>query len=886
MSNDSAPRMCLSAEKHDERVLDVVLHYFGCLRASEHQEFFANLPQRSKRRVVEEKLRIRRLISYFEARPKTEGGESLKELKASVATWRAFHQRRDPGQSQAWPLADRMDDSVDFDVKASMIYFKKFRPYTVPEIDNVFPNQKLSVRDLLSDNAKKNPLMQPCDDDTVRYFHFPANNMVWIEEAIARYYHEQRPPNENTMSQFRPQEKSKTEMLLSPEFWEGQQQGDKHSEVHARSMRPLCETISIDTLSTESAPKNLVLFMPYLHWETDRGRTKSAEVIKEISKMRFSSLGEVVEQVTANENVRSGQPQVPNQDTLHFLPSSYNTTKAPLADRRQALGKLLRNAARLFEAMDSHMDEKLMLEYLHANPPLQPRRTLDQSYYGALKSTQARDRDQVVYRATTPTPHVCMKRTTSDKCPDCHKDIKKVPRLVMVDQLWMWILDEKTIITSFPRRWGKNRADPSAVHKSLRTRLKTARHDEIRSAFDLALIVVDQCSRVFFDRAKTIGRHPNLIDIFADAIRGVTYKQTAAFDQFLTYTQLAAKEYNSREKAKTSATQNTLLNINPEGNLLKEVKDILDELHILTRLKIQQQIVAESFVKHIRHSLLPKITISHLSQPSTDFQLGIPEDNIILGSGRSRDRRRVEQDNAKWTLSRAENLLDGIKGRIRELTTLEEAAKGTSAALKDLLTLKQQQSGIFEAREAVKQATETLKQGRSIMLFTVVTIIFLPLSFISSIFGMNTKEFNDGLMNLREQFSYMFPISIAIICTSFIMAFSSSEFLSSFSTLMWAIISYPAHVTTTWILTKTGLFTLSRELAARANALQDRDRKATTLMKANVMRERYEQKARQAMENDMSIEMVENRNRLSVPLDVERGDSRGSQARLYYSPRV
>lgn len=103
---------------------------------------------------------------------------------------------------------------------------------------------------------------------------------------------------------------------------------------------------------------------------------------------------------------------------------------------------------------------------------------------------------------------------------------------------------------------------------------------------------------------------------------------------------------------------------------------------------------------------------------------------------------------------------------------------------------------------------------------------------------------------------------------------------------MWAIISYPAHVTTTWILTKTGLFTLSRELAARANALQDRDRKATTLMKANVMRERYEQKARQAMENDMSIEMVENRNRLSVPLDVERGDSRGSQARLYYSPRV
>ena len=45
--------------------------------------------------------------------------------------------------------------------------------------------------------------------------------------------------------------------------------------------------------------------------------------------------------------------------------------------------------------------------------------------------------------------------------------------------------------------------------------------------------------------------------------------------------------------------------------------------------------------------------------------------------------------------------------------------------LKDLLTLKQQQAGVIEAKEAVKQATETLNQGGTIMLFTVVTIIFV-----------------------------------------------------------------------------------------------------------------------------------------------------------------
>jgi hypothetical protein len=42
-----------------------------------------------------------------------------------------------------------------------------------------------------------------------------------------------------------------------------------------------------------------------------------------------------------------------------------------------------------------------------------------------------------------------------------------------------------------------------------------------------------------------------------------------------------------------------------------------------------------------------------------------------------------------------------------------------------LLTLKQQQAGVIEAREAVKNAAETLKQGQSIMLFTVVTLIFV-----------------------------------------------------------------------------------------------------------------------------------------------------------------
>jgi hypothetical protein len=102
----------------------------------------------------------------------------------------------------------------------------------------------------------------------------------------------------------------------------------------------------------------------------------------------------------------------------------------------------------------------------------------------------------------------------------------------------------------------------------------------------------------------------------------------------------------------------------------------------MTRIKIQQQEVAEAFVKHIRHILLPKVNDArdpHFALLSED-QLLRPEKNVPF--------RREQLDSAKWTLVRANNLLAGIQSRISELNTLQNAARNTSAALKDLLTLK------------------------------------------------------------------------------------------------------------------------------------------------------------------------------------------------------
>lgn len=71
-------------------------------------------------------------------------------------------------------------------------------------------------------------------------------------------------------------------------------------------------------------------------------------------------------------------------------------------------------------------DKDLIMGYLFPTnpgeiPPLQPRRTLDQYFYAHLESTSHRDADQVVYRYTIGTSEA---------------------KLFMVDQLWLWILNE------------------------------------------------------------------------------------------------------------------------------------------------------------------------------------------------------------------------------------------------------------------------------------------------------------------------------------------------------------------------------------------------------------------------------------------------------------
>lgn len=221
------------------------------------------------------------------------------------------------------------------------------------------------------------------------------------------------------------------------------------------------------------------------------------------------------------------------------------------------LAQVLVKAARLYEQMTTYPDQQILEEYLFKDPPLHPRRTLDQAYFWRLRNTRLRDRDQVVYRHTNavfahryqPHPRDGLENRGSKNplvnhslhtkqageelawtrhgqyeerngCDQCNEDIKKVSRAIMVDQLWLWVLDRNTILTCFSQRYGMSEKDPSGVHQAIRTRVKSRSNPDnhVHSIFDLALIILDECFDAFFNRTKTADARPQVLDVFAESI--------------------------------------------------------------------------------------------------------------------------------------------------------------------------------------------------------------------------------------------------------------------------------------------------------------------------------------------------------------------------------
>jgi hypothetical protein len=156
-----------------------------------------------------------------------------------------------------------------------------------------------------------------------------------------------------------------------------------------------------------------------------------------------------------------------------------------------------------------------------------------------------------------------------------------------------------------------------------------------------------------------------------------------------------------------------LLDITQEANMLREVKDIHDELEMLRHL--------------------------------FDTQVKVLNDmSDLLEYPGTKIAPHVEKRWRKTILA--------VEQRRDKVEIMDINANRTFKAINNLFEMKSRQADVLEVHMTRKLAQDSSRQSTTIMVFTVVTIVFLPLSFMSSFFALSVQEFPRDPSNQNQLF--------------------------------------------------------------------------------------------------------------------------------------
>jgi hypothetical protein len=277
----------------------------------------------------------------------------------------------------------------------------------------------------------------------------------------------------------------------------------------------------------------------------------------------------------------------------------------------------------------------------------------------------------------------------------------------MVDQLWMWVLDEQTIITSFPTRYAHDERDLHNIHKSIRKVLKVkhAQVHQIRSIFDVSLIILAECANTLFQRTETHDRQPRVVDIFSEAIDDATEKYTISFQRLWQWIEqgpaMSDPRRSKQENSGDSAFHLALMDIQMEGKLQREVNDILDELNIMIGITKRQKELIQRFCEHVADILDPERLwssgsldryymglVDDDSEEETDTppQNGTETYQIEQNRKQARGREKLRDEKRRknhfnWFRLQSQDLLLEVRDRIDQLEGLRESAKSTAQSV-------------------------------------------------------------------------------------------------------------------------------------------------------------------------------------------------------------
>jgi hypothetical protein len=150
----------------------------------------------------------------------------------------------------------------------------------------------------------------------------------------------------------------------------------------------------------------------------------------------------------------------------------------------------------------------------------------------------------------------------------------------------------------------------------------------------------------------------------------------------------------------------------------------------------------------------------------------------------SNDRYGSSKKVSSFVMDIRKRMLDQerrLKVHKRDIDAMDEQSERLYKSLTDLLDLKQKHSNALEARFSSEQALAAAKEGQTVMVFTIVTIIFMPMSFFAAYFGINLDSFGDSLPDTYVA-TWTFGGGLSISVLFILMAFTVVDITKAMET--------------------------------------------------------------------------------------------------------
>ena len=205
-----------------------------------------------------------------------------------------------------------------------------------------------------------------------------------------------------------------------------------------------------------------------------------------------------------------------------------------------------------------------------------------------------------------------------------------------------------------------------------------------------------------------------------------TTRELASRQELAVLAQKIWTAYSSPDKAQIAEAHKSIMNINPEAGLLRQTDNLLRDLSIIRQIKSIQREVLEQYHINVANILVPNYGLGvGVSLPRTPALRDVKRMRQVLHDNPALpdDRKSI----ANWTLECADESESFLSDQYKQIDTFYAAAEHCHKRLLDLLDSKNRYAGIISAWEAVANSVEQSHQGKSIMLFSVLSIIFVSL---------------------------------------------------------------------------------------------------------------------------------------------------------------